>query len=593
MYKLGLHIGHNASCALMKDGEIVYVGQEERFTRIKNIMGFPYKALKHGMEREGITGEDIEVACYSSKVSLPLFIKSSYISNLSIRDYYDYYGDRYYNRRMKGENCLDYFQWMRDDEQFNKHPSYFDYSFLTDEVLLDDDKSVELFRQEEVRFLSEEFDIPKERIQFTDHHTGHAYYAYYASPFRGKDCAIVVLDGWGDGANQTVWKAENDVMTEIARAGENDIGRVYKLATLLLGMRPDEHEYKVMGLAPYAKEEYIDRAYEALKDLCKIEGMKIKHNKRPDNLFNYLKEAWLDHRFDNIGGAVQRFSEEIGCALIENIHQETGIRRFVLSGGIALNVKMNKAISELDCVDEFFVCGSGADESLSVGGCYILNKDEKGGEPLKNLYLGYDSADGLDDPEWDQVREEFEVVEDVSDQEVAKILASGEVVARIAGRAEFGARALGNRSILADPSRKESVYRINEAIKQRDFWMPFALSILEEYTDDYLSNPKSIFAPHMTIGFDTLPDKYLDIQGGTHPYDKTVRPQFVTIEAAPRYHSLISAFKDETSTPALLNTSFNLHGEPIVNDLKDALHTLRDSGLNYLLFENRLIKKKA
>ena len=591
MYILGLHIGHNASCTLMRDGEIIYVGQEERFCRTKNIMGFPYLALKHGLEREGITGKDIEKACYSSIVDPALFTKASYISNFSIRDYYDYYGDKYYGRRMKGDNCLDYLQWVRDDEKFNKHKSYFDFSFLNDdEVLLDDDKSVEAFHKEEVRFLSEEFDIPEEKIEFTDHHNGHAHYAYFASPFRGKDCAIIVLDGWGDGVNQTVWKAENEVISKIAESGENDIGRVYKLATLLLGMRPDEHEYKVMGLAPYAKDDYIDYAYEALAPLYKVENMKILHNERPDNLYEYLKDQWLDKRFDNVGGAVQRFSEEVASALVQSIHEETGLRRFVISGGIALNVKMNKIIGEMDCVDEFFVCGSGADESLSLGGAYLLNE---GGEPLKNYYLGYDAADEFDSPKWDAVREEFEVTDNVSDQDVAKLLASGEIIARIAGRAEFGARALGNRSIMADPSRKESVYLINEAVKQRDFWMPFALSIMEERANECLINPKNIAGPFMSIAYDTVEDNYEKIQGGTHPYDRTARPQIVSKEASPKYHAIIDAFREETGIPAILNTSFNLHGEPIVNDLEDALHTLRDSGLNYMLYENRLIKKKG
>ncbi len=254
MYKLSIHIGHNASCSLMRDGRITYVGQEERFCRIKNIMGFPYHALKYGLKREGITGKDIETTCYTSTTSSALFTKSSYISNFSIRDYYDYYGEKYYKQHIKGNDCLDYLKWIRDDDKFNSHPSHFDFSFLeNDEILLDNDKSIELFKREQIRFLSEEFGIDKNNITFTDHHQGHAHYAYYASPFRGKDCGIIVLDGWGDGANQTVWKVEDDKLTEIARSKENDIGRVYKFATLLLGMRPDEHEYKVMGLAPYAK----------------------------------------------------------------------------------------------------------------------------------------------------------------------------------------------------------------------------------------------------------------------------------------------------------------------------------------------------
>ncbi len=593
MYKLGLHIGHNASCALMKDGKVLYVGQEERFTRIKNIMGFPKLALEHGFKTLGISGKDIDEACYSSIVDHALFTKASNITNFTIRDYYEYYGERFYEKVFKGESVLDYLKWLRDDKQFNSHPNHFDFSFLTDEMLLKEDEWVAHFQKEERRFLSETFEIPNEKIRFTDHHTGHAYYAYYGSPFRGKDCGILVLDGSGDGRNQTVWEVKDDNITNIASTIENDIGRVYKLATLLLGMRPDEHEYKVMGLAPYAKDKYIDKAYEALKDLSEVKDMKIHNKNRPENLFEHLKSAWIDQRFDNIGGAVQRFSEEMARDLIQDIHDNTGLRRFVISGGIALNVKMNKIIAEMDCVDEFFVCGSGADESLSIGGCYILNDNSKTAKPLENNYLGLDAANHQDDELWSQILEKYDVHDNVTNDEIADILAQGNVIARVWGRAEFGARALGHRSILADPSKRESVHHINEAIKSRDFWMPFALSILEEYASDYIVNPKNIQAPYMTIAFDTKPENYKKIQAGTHPYDKTVRPQIVTKEAAADYHELIEAFRQKTGIPGLLNTSFNLHGEPIVNTLKDAIHTLENSGLNYLVYQDRLVEKRV
>ena len=191
-----------------------------------------------------------------------------------------------------------------------------------------------------------------------------------------------------------------------------------------------------------------------------------------------------------------------------------------------------------------------------------------------------------------QVEKDFEINWNVNYNDVAKLIANGQIVACIQGRAEFGARALGNRSILADPRKRESVQRINEAIKNRDFWMPFALSILKEKSDKYILNPKKLDSPHMAISLDVVPEEHEKIIAGTHPYDKTVRPQFVESSESPRYHELISSFEELTGIPALLNTSFNLHGEPIVDSLSDAVRTFKMSGLDHLFIENSILISK-
>ncbi len=357
-------------------------------------------------------------------------------------------------------------------------------------------------------------------------------------------------------------------------------------------MRPDEHEFKVMGLAAYAKSSSVNRAKQVIDNLCTVEGMRIMSNNRPVDLFSYLEEAWKVHRFDNIAGAVQAYTEQIACALVRNIVRETGIRRFVIGGGIAMNIKMNKAISELEEVEELFVCGSSGDESLSIGGCYLLNSDPKSNQPLPNLYLGYDICDEFDRFNADSYANEFDVQTDVTFDQVAALLAKGDILAVIRGSAEFGARALGNRSILANPSRREIVQQINEAIKNRDFWMPFALSILEENLDEYILNPKQLQSPFMAISLDVRPEKNTQIEAGTHPYDKTVRPQAVSSTYTPEYHALISAFQKLTGIPALLNTSFNLHGEPIVDTIADAVRTFKLSGLQHLLIQDQILFSK-
>jgi carbamoyltransferase len=577
----------------MRNGVVSTAALEERFCKKKNYVGYPWNAIEYCLKKERISGKDLARVAYTTlSYSGSVFLKSKSSTQFSIRDYIDYYGDKYYKRRAKGENCLDYLQWLNTAEKFNEDKQYYDFSFLTDDVMLDSKKDSALFRKEQIRLLSSHLQIPTDKIEFIDHHTCHAYYAYFGSPFRNEDCIVITLDGWGDGRNQTVWKVSDDKFTLLAESNQNDLGRIYKMATLLLGMRPDEHEFKVMGLAPYAKTSHVNRAMKILDGLCEIDGLKIVSKNRPTDLYSYLEDGWKDHRFDNIAGAVQTYTENMACELVRNIANQTGIRRFVLGGGIAMNIKMNKAISELEEVDELFVCGSSGDESLSIGGCYFLNSDPKNNQPISNLYLGYDICDEIDKFDADSFSKKFVVQSNATFEQVAALIAKGDIVAVIRGRAEFGARALGNRSILANPSRRETVQQINEAIKNRDFWMPFALSILDEHLDEYIYNPKKLDSPFMAISLDVRPERNSEIEAGTHPYDKTVRPQAVSIQNAPEYHALISAFKQVTGIPALLNTSFNLHGEPIVDTIGDAIRTFELSGLDHLLIGDKILLSK-
>lgn len=590
---LAVHSGHNASAALMRNGVIVTAALEERFCRKKNYVGYPFQAIEYCLKKEGVTGDEISRVAYTTvSLGASVFLKAKTSTQFSIRDYIDYYSERYYKRRMRGESVLDYLQWLNTDPKFNDDEQYYDFSYLTDEVMLDPSRDELLMREEQRRRLSQHLAIPADKIEFVDHHTCHAYYAYFGSPFRSQDCIVLTLDGDGDGRNQTVWKVSDEQLTLLAESSQNDLGRIYKMATLLLGMRPDEHEFKVMGLAPYAKASHIARAKKVLNSLSAVEGLRLVSKERPRDLFSYLKDSWQDQRFDNIAGAVQAYTEEMACELVRQIIAETGIKRLVIGGGIAMNIKMNKAISEIPELESLFVCGSSGDESLSIGGCYYLNSDCRQNQPLENLYLGYDINDEIDHFDANLCKDQFIVQENVTPEHVAELIARGDIVAVIRGRAEFGARALGNRSILANPSHRGTVQKINEAIKNRDFWMPFALSILVEYQEEYILNPKRLHSPFMAISLDVRPEKHAMIEAGTHPYDRTVRPQFVSLQGAPQYHRLISAFREITGIPALLNTSFNLHGEPIVDTVADAIRTFELSGLDHLLIEDRILLSK-
>lgn len=591
-YILAAHVGHNASAVLMQNGTIVTAALEERFAKKKNYVGYPKQAIEYCLRKAGISGDQLERIAIATLDQPGLLIKAKTSTQFSLRDYIDYYGERYYARKFRGEDCSDYLRWLDTDEKFNRDEQYFDFSYLTDEVLRDPQKDIELFRNETARLFSSHLGVEQDKIEFIDHHTCHAYYAYYGSPFRGKDCIAITLDGWGDGRNQSVWKVSNDRFEFLADSQQNDLARIYKMATLILAMRPDEHEFKVMGLAPYAKASHVAKAMKVIEDLLDVDGMRVVHKNRPENLYSYLVEGWREHRFDNIAGAVQTYTEIIAKKLISNIARETGISRFVLSGGVAMNVKMNKAVAELEEVKEIFVCGSGGDESLSIGCCYYLNSATGTNAPLKNLYLGYDINDEFEKFDPTSLQDRFNVTKEVDAASVAALILKGDIVAVIRGRAEFGARALGNRSILANPSKRETVQKINEAIKNRDFWMPFALSIMDEHHQQYLRNPKNLQSPFMAISLDARNENYHDIEAGTHPYDRTVRPQFVSSTNAPEYYRLISEFHKLSGIPALLNTSFNLHGEPIVDTIADALRTFELSGLDHLLINDRILISK-
>lgn len=436
-------------------------------------------------------------------------------------------------------------------------------------------------------------------ISHIDHHTCHAYYAAYAPEINETKSAILTIDSEGDGLNQTLWIFDKNKkkLKNLIRNSECDLARIYRFVTLILKMKPNEHEFKVMGLAPYSKIEYSKKVYdEVFKDILDVKNCKVIHKNRSKDLFKYLYNKTREHRFDSIAGGVQMLVEKISSKLVNQIAKKYKLNTFSISGGVSMNIKMNKILSELKNVKKLYVPPTGTDESLAVGACYYLNKLGNS-KPFKNIYLGQELVDE------DLTKKKLEtylknnnkylIKKNIDHKHVAKLLSQGNIVAVARGREEFGARALGNRSILANPYIDGVVQKINEQIKNRDFWMPFALTILKEHHKKYLINNKSIDCDFMTIGFDTKIDKYNDIKNGTHPYDKSVRPQILSKKYNENYHSLINEFYKITKVPALLNTSLNLHGFPISSKIKDVISTFENSGLEYLYLEdNFLVKKK-
>jgi carbamoyltransferase len=399
-----------------------------------------------------------------------------------------------------------------------------------------------------------------------------------------------------------VMKAENGRLSKIAEipAG-NSIAAVYGSVTDLMGMKINEHEYKIMGLSPYTSEHETNKVYPLFDNLIKVTGTQIKSMFGMRAGYMYLQRNLINKRFDGIAGAAQKMVEDKITQWIQNVINKEDIHSLVLGGGLFMNVKANKIIGEMEAVHELSVCPSAADESNAIGAAYWgyeqycdNNAKEYNPEPLDNLYLGPEFSDEEISKVISQLDQAKFTIEHTTEVEkrIAKLLSEGHIVARMSGRCEFGARALGNRSILADARNPEVIRVINEQIKNRDFWMPFASSILAERVGDYLINPKKLQAPFMILAFDTTDLGKEHLKGAIHPYDFTSRPQIVTKEASPKYYSILKEFETITGVGGILNTSFNLHGEPVVLTPQDAINTFLNSGLQIVALENFLVIKK-
>jgi carbamoyltransferase len=448
--------------------------------------------------------------------------------------------------------------------------------------------------------------LADDRVQVVDHHTCHAAAAYYGSPFGGRPSLVLTNDNSGDGLCGTVSSASGTTLTrhEASPSGPGSLGSFYTLVTLLLGMKPGEHEYKVMGLAPYAPPRETERAVAALGRVFKMgEGKpSLFEWRRRGPLYRALLETTLGLRFDGIAGGAQQILENALVRWTRLAHERYGGERLALGGGVFMNVKANMLIAEEAWLSELFVFPSCGDESNAVGAAYLGYLDlctESGRaaspRPFGPAYLG----PGVKDDEIEEIvrrrdlASRYRVSEHAAiEEKIADLLVSDGVVARCAGRMEFGARALGNRSILANPSDHRVVDVINRMIKSRDFWMPFAPTILREREADYVVNPRGLASPYMMLAFPTNAKGRDQIVAAIHPQDGTARAHILDEAWNPPYYRVIREFERRTGIGAVLNTSFNLHGEPLVASAEDAVDTFERSGLPHLALGHWLISKK-
>jgi len=579
---LGINDGHPSSICLIKDGRIVYAASEERFDRIKNSVKFPLLSIKNCLKYTNTKPEEIDIIAFSSKdidpIDLNELAKKTRDSRLTVLTF-SYISsvlptgivDKLCILGTKGRSLLKLKRYIFEYKKYFK-----------------------------------KLGLENAKVVFYDHQTVHAATAYYFTKEKPKKALIFTCDGEGDGLCATVSIGEKDeIKRMVSIPFFHSIGKMYNEVTWYLGLKPWEHEYKVMGLAPYSDEKHAEKTWKVFKNMLKIDEKDKRKFKNNTHRWAHtygllLKKKLYKHRFDAIAYSIQRLTEEILTKWVSNNIDYYGINDVMLSGGVFMNVKANQKIMELPEVKSLFVVPSAGDESSAIGAAmlgYIDACKEKGikadFEGIKDLYLGPDFDDHVEDvvKKISKSKYKIEYYDEIEDK-VASIIRNGGIVARCSGRMEFGARALGNRSILADPSDLRVLREINQQIKQRDFWMPFAPVILRERAKDYIIQAKKVDDQYMILSFDSTSLAQKEIIATLHQFDLTCRPQVLDKDWNISYYKIIKSFEDLTGIGALLNTSFNLHGEPIVCTPEDAVSTLERSGLKYLVLKNYLISKK-
>ncbi|MBI4294806.1 MAG: hypothetical protein HY669_01400 [Chloroflexi bacterium] len=558
---LGIHDGHEASAALVKNGRVLAALAEERLTNVKNHYGTPFKAIRKVFEISKVEPAQVDVIAIASLIKLrKLLVEQETRLNLHIKFATLVHG-HIFSRLFT--NILHRF---RDMAELNR--------------------------------LFVELGLDRTETVFIEHHRAHAACAYYPRPW-DDETLVLTLDGAGDYLSATVNIGQGLDMERIASTVSYDslANNLYSEITGYFGLKRWEHEYKVMGLAPYGRPEHC---IQAMRRIVRIHPRKPLEFQNISGAYTLgvqkrLTQELAQQRFDNIAAACQQHFEDLVTQWVRNCVRKTGIRKVACAGGAFLNVKANKLVRETEEVEDAFFYPACGDTGLAVGAAleaYYRLCEKKGTKTerhaLADLYYGAEYDDGLLEQALASAgwKEKARYCQDI-EAEVAEALARGKVIARFKGRDELGPRALGNRSILADPRDLKVIRKINFAIKHRDFWMPFAPSILENRMHDYLVHGRP--ARYMVEAFDTT-EKGEQLIAALHPFDLTARPQTVN-EWNPSYEHLLSAFQSLTGVGGVLNTSFNLHGYPIVGTPETALWTLEQSGLDGLALGNWMVSK--
>ena len=607
MKVLALQLEKSSGCALMIDGEIVFSSSEERFTRIKSDSLFPKRSIKAALEYGKIKANELDkILICSTEVSLYISLVNLY-SSLSVKDQLRMM-KLYWEPKLIENKKRSFLYFLKDKIQFKRYPfnskqaKIFPFLRKNFKHKIDQNDQKKPFQSsKDAKIVSNFFKsiicdylkVDQKIIKHVDHHTCHAAYAFFGSPIRHPNSLVFTADAFGDYLSGTISKyvKKKNILKRVKSYSHTQfqLARIYRFVTIYLRMLGDTHEYKVMGLAPYYdgfRYKEVEKVFERMQ---KVRGVNLVFNRNIKNIFYYLEKELFSYRFDYIATALQNFTEKILVKWFQNSLSKFGGSHITFSGGQSMNVKANYQISKIKKIKKIFVCGSGTDDTLPIGACYdYASKNKKKTIPLKNMYLGINADYKIKDL---KKFSKYKITKVTNLKQVLNCLIKHQIIAVCRNRAEMGQRALGNRSILADPRFAQNIHKINNAIKQRDFWMPFAPVILNEYQKKLIKNPKNIDSPFMTFAFETTPFAHKNLIAAIHQADKTARAQILSKKHNKDLWKLIYLFYKKTGVPGLLNTSFNLHGYPIVNTIFDAKNVFEKSDLTALWLNNHIIEK--
>ena len=573
MIFLGLIDSKPSSAAILEDGRVVAAVAEERLCRMKMASGMPLASISEVLRVSGVRVDQIDHVAVAQRVSV--FEPEP----IPWQGWFD--GD--YKTSRFDQVSASLAPWLgRIPLSWKAHHQLKRY-----------------LSRERVRaippLLKEKFGIHAP-VRFYDHHYCHATSAYYTSAF---DRALVVtLDGGGDGLSGSVYVGVDGRLKKLSDVDSfNSLGNFYSYITEICGFKAEKHEGKITGLAALGKPIYLDilRQFVRYEHPGRIRYGVPMYYRSATRIITEKLPAQFE--IADLAASVQQLLEEVGTAFMEYWVAQTGMTSVAVAGGVFANVKFNQRVHEIEGVSRFYVHPAMDDSGLSVGSALAAAVDHAAmdltdlNRPLSDVYFGpaYSEA---------EVRDEIEkaglsahaVRSDQVQEDIAALLADGYVVSRFTGRMEYGPRALGNRTILyqtTDPSVNDW---LNENLDRTEF-MPFAPATLLAYAQDCYEGLAGAEYParFMTITFNCTEKMKKESPGVVH-VDGTARPQLIDENTAPDFYRILQAYHRLTGIPSLINTSFNMHGEPIVCSPADALRSFRQGNLDYLAIENYLVR---
>ena len=560
MISLGISYSkaHDSSACIARDGKLLFAVAEERLSRVKHDARFPRLAVKACLDFAGAGARDLDHICFGYQRPLKGFMHD--LKCLASGQ-----------QPMSGLNLLITTQHFAS--MWHQDGGYHHFTAA--------------------------FGPTKVRPRFVDHHLAHAISAYAFSGL--EQAAVLVVDGRGAWEATSIWHGHDGRLDPVLTIPwPNSLGLFYAAFTEYLGFQPNSDEWKVMGLAPYGEpgadlHQFIDLH----GDRYRVNARLLLGNGNGSAMAALASrmggparkpESEIDGRHKNIAYGVQELCEQAMLALVREAVARTGCRDLCLAGGVALNSKANGKILSSGAVDRLFVQPAAADDGVALGAALAPYLEGGGRLPLqamRQVYLGPEFDNSDIEKALSTYKLRYVKLDNVAST-AADLLAAGRILGWFQGRMEFGPRALGSRSILADPRDPEMNAKVNNAVKFREWWRPFAPSMLAEAAAEYLE--AAVDSPFMIVTSQVKPEKRNVIPAVTH-VDGSARPQTVVEEQNPLYWRTLKAFGERTGVPVLMNTSFNLRGEPIVNTPTDALRTFFSSGMDALVIGSYLVEK--